>query len=69
MWRMGEIPQELGWTIMVLILKGTTDTIGIGLMDTLWKVVEALLTLASAPAYICTMLSTGLGQEEGQGRL
>ena len=31
----GEIPQELGWTILVLIPKGTTITQGIGLLDTL----------------------------------
>ena len=28
---------------MVLIPKGTTDTQGIGLLETLWKVVEALI--------------------------
>ena len=41
MWKTGEIPQELGWTFLILITKGTTDTRGIGLLDTLWKVVEA----------------------------
>ena len=35
MWRTGEIPQELGWTVLVLIPKGTTDTWGIGLLETL----------------------------------
>ena len=29
--------------ILVLILKGTTNTRSIGLLDTLWKVVEALI--------------------------
>ena len=43
MWHMGETPQELGWEILVLIPKGTTDTRGIGLLDTLWKLVEALI--------------------------
>ena len=43
MWFMGEIPQELGWTVLVLIPKGATYTIGIVLLDTLWKVVEALV--------------------------
>ena len=33
----------LGWTILVLIFMGTTNTRGIGLLDTLWKVVEALI--------------------------
>ena len=35
----GEIPQELIWTILVLILKGKTNTRGIDLLETLWKVV------------------------------
>ena len=39
MWRMGDTPQELGWMILVLIPKGTTDKICIGLLETLWKVV------------------------------
>ena len=43
MWRMGEIPRELRWMILVLIPKGTTDTRGIILLETLWKLVEALI--------------------------
>ena len=43
MWRTGDIPQDLGWTVLVLIPKGTTYTWGIGILDTLWKVVEALI--------------------------
>ena len=43
MWRTGDIPQDLGWEILVLIPKGTTDTRGIGLLETLWKVMEALI--------------------------
>ena len=39
----GEIPQELGWTIVVLIPKGATNTRGIGLFETLCKVVEELI--------------------------
>ena len=45
MWRMGEIHQEFGWTILVLIPKGTTDTRVIGLIETLWKMVEALIDI------------------------
>ena len=33
----------MGCYILVLIHKGTTDTWGIGLLETLWKVVEALI--------------------------
>ena len=43
MWFMGDIPQDLGWTSFVLIPKGTTYAQGIGLLDTLWKVVEAII--------------------------
>ena len=43
MWRTGETSQELGWKILVLIPKETTNTRGIGLLETLWKVVEALI--------------------------
>ena len=43
MWRTGDIPTELGWTVLVLITKGTTKTRGISLLDTLWNVVEALI--------------------------
>ena len=37
--RMVEIPQKLGWTILVFIPKGNTDTRGIDTFETLWKVV------------------------------
>ena len=43
MWRKGDTPQELRWLVLVLIPKGTTNTQGIGLLETLWKVVEALI--------------------------
>ena len=43
MWQTGNIQQELGWTVLFLINKGTTNTRGIGLLDTLWKVVEVLI--------------------------
>ena len=43
MWRTGDTPQELGWTILDLIPKKTTVTRGIGLMETLRKVVETLI--------------------------
>ena len=33
----------MGWKILVLIQKGTTTTIGIVLLETLWEVVEAMI--------------------------
>jgi hypothetical protein len=43
-WNTGEIPTELTWTILVLIPKGDgTQTRGIGLNETLWKILEAIV--------------------------
>ena len=42
-WRTGEIPQELECTILVLVMKGAINTQVIGLLETLWKVLEALI--------------------------
>ena len=41
----GEIPQDFGCTVLVLIHKGTIDTQGIGFVETLWKVVKALIDM------------------------
>ena len=38
-----EITQYLRWMVLVLIPKGNTYTQGIGLLETLWNVVEALI--------------------------
>ena len=43
MWRTGGIPQELVCKILFLIPKVATDTRGIGLLETLWKLVEVLI--------------------------
>ena len=43
MWQTGDIPQELGWTSLVIIPIVTTYTRGIGLLETLCRVVEALI--------------------------
>ena len=67
MWLRGDIPQELGWMILVLIPKGTTDTRGIGLMETLWKVVEVLIdTLLGAIPQMHDALH-GFRSERGTG--
>ena len=43
-WSTGEIPTELTWTILVLIPKdGGKATRGIGLTETLWKLIEAII--------------------------
>ena len=43
MWQHREIPTDLEWKILVLTPKGNTDTRGIGLLYTLWKVAEAII--------------------------
>ena len=43
MCRTVEILLELGCTILVLTPKGNIDTRGIGILKTLWKVVEAII--------------------------
>ena len=43
MWKHVDISRELGWTIVVIITKGDMDTRGIGLLKSLWKVVEAII--------------------------
>ena len=43
MWQNREILTDLGWTIIILTLKRITNTWGISLIETLWKVVEAII--------------------------
>ncbi len=42
-WTQGEIPQQLTWVIVVLLLKGGRDYRGIILSEPLWKVVERIM--------------------------
>ena len=39
----GVDPTVAGWTVLEFIFKGNTDTWCIGLLETLWNVVEALI--------------------------
>ena len=43
LWHHREILMEMVWMILVLIPKGNTDTRRIGLLELLWKVVEAII--------------------------
>ena len=43
MWITREIPLELGWTILVLIPKENTYNHDIGLLETHWKVLDAII--------------------------
>ena len=69
MWRTGEITKDLGCTILVLILKRTTNTRGIGLLETLWKVVESLIDTHLCASLQMHYVFHGFRPEEGQGRL
>ena len=42
-WETGVIPQQLLWVIVVLIPKGGGDYRGIGLLEPIWKVLEAIM--------------------------
>ncbi len=42
-WTHGEIPHQLLWIIVVLIPKGGGDYRGIGLLETIWKVIERII--------------------------
>ena len=57
----------MGWVVLVLIPKGTTNTRGISLLETLWKVVEFLIDtrlLASLHMhYVLHGFSTVIGME------
>ena len=43
MWETVSIPTELVWTVLLLIPKGNTDNQGIGLIEVVWKVAEAVI--------------------------
>jgi hypothetical protein len=42
-WDQGEIPLQMSWMIVVLLLKGGGDSRGIGLLNPYWKVVEKIM--------------------------
>jgi Reverse transcriptase (RNA-dependent DNA polymerase) len=44
MWTTGEIPTELTWTNLVLIPKDNGDKRGIGLLETVWKLMESIIS-------------------------
>ena len=43
MWDTGSIPTELRRTVLVLIPMGNTDNLWMGLLEVVWKVVEAVI--------------------------
>ena len=43
MWDTGSIPIELGCAVLVLIPKGNAYTWGIGVLELVWKAVEAMI--------------------------
>ena len=43
MWESGTLPKDMIWTIFILTPKGKADTREIGMIEILWKVVEAII--------------------------
>ena len=43
MWATGELPTELTWSIQVLLPKPNGGTRGIGLLEVVWKLMEAII--------------------------
>ena len=43
MWQNGDILMEMVCVVLVMIPKGNIDTLDIGLLESLWKVVEAII--------------------------
>ena len=50
MWEHITIPTELVWKILVLTSKGNTHTRGIGLLEFLWKLMEAVIDTCTKKA-------------------
>ena len=42
-WTSGELPKELSWTFLALLPKGQADHRGIGLIEIVWKLLEAII--------------------------
>ncbi|KAL7551798.1 hypothetical protein ACHAWF_014996, partial [Thalassiosira exigua] len=42
-WERGEIPRQLLWVIVVLLPKGGGDYRGIGILEPIWKLLEAII--------------------------
>ena len=43
MWERGTIPGDLGWKILILIPKGNAETLGVGVLEFLCKMMKALI--------------------------
>ena len=68
MWNTGEIPTELTWTILVLIPKGDgSQTRGIGLNETLWKILEAIIDTRVKSVVVFHDILHGFIQRRGTG--
>ena len=63
-WEHGSIPKQMRWEIIVLLPKGGSDYCGIGLLESVWKVVETIMVARIA----LIKLHDGLhGRLPGQG--
>ena len=42
-WDKGEIPRQILWMVVILLIKGGGNFRGIGLLKPFWKVIEVLM--------------------------
>ena len=63
----GYIPEALMWTTMVLIPKGGGEYIGIGLVDTIWKVCTSIVNSRLQSSILLHDVLHGFQQGRGTG--
>ncbi len=59
-WERGEIPEQMSWMVIVLLLKSGGNFWGIGLLDPFWKVVEKIMVCQSGTIEFHPCLHGGL---------
>ena len=67
MWETGSILTELVWTVLVLILKVNVHNWGIGLLEVVWKVVEAVIDIWIKSVVQSQNVLHGFCAERGSG--
>ena len=66
-WEHRNIPKEMGWTILILIPKGNPYNQGVGLLEFLWKLMEAIIDTCIKKDVILHDILYGFCVERGIG--
>ena len=66
--REGYIPDALMWKTMVLIPKGKGEYIGIGLVETIWKVCTSIVNSRFRSSIVLHDIIHGFKQRRGAGK-